>query len=100
MAPTGFLGQPIVGQDISAFLSPAEVHNLDCWDLCKFQQLGGLDPSVAGDYLVVLVDQDRICKTKFLDSRADLSDLFARMGPSVPRIRFQETFGYLPDHVP
>jgi len=25
VAPTGFLGQPIVGQDISAFLSPAEV---------------------------------------------------------------------------
>jgi len=89
VAPTGFLGQPIVGQDISAFLSPAEVHNLDCWDLCKFQQLGGLDPSVAGDYLVALVYQDRIGKTKFLDGGGYLFGLFAGVRPCVAWIRFQ-----------
>jgi hypothetical protein len=44
---------------------------------------------VAGDYLVVLVYQDRIGKTKFLDSGGDLFDLLAGMRPCIARIRFQ-----------
>jgi hypothetical protein len=60
-------------------LRRTEVGNLDCWDVGKSQQFGGLDPSVAGDYLVVLVYQDRIGKTKFLDSGGDLFDLLAGM---------------------
>jgi hypothetical protein len=65
------------------------VANLDRWDLYKSQQLGGLDPSVPGDNLIVLVYQDRICKTKFPDSSGDLFDLLAGMRPCIARIRFQ-----------
>src|SRR5450631_581365 len=40
-------------------------------------------------YLVVLVYEDRIGKTKFLDSGGHLFDLLARMRPCIARIRFQ-----------
>ena len=62
LVPAGFLGQPVVRQDVGAFLRRAEVGNLDRWDLGKSQQLGGLDPSVPGDNLVVLVNQERLRK--------------------------------------
>jgi hypothetical protein len=39
----------------------------------KVQQPGGCDPAVAGDNLVVLVNQDRVCETEFLDSGSDFA---------------------------
>src|ERR1700720_3389270 len=62
LVPTGFLGQPIVGQDVSPLLRCAQVGDLDGGDLGKSQKLGGLNPSVPGDYLIALVNQDGIVK--------------------------------------
>jgi len=49
----------------------------------KTQQLGCRDSAVAGNNLVALVNQDRVCEAEFLDSGGDLLELFAGMGTCV-----------------
>src|SRR3546814_2239233 len=49
----------------------------------------GLDPAVAGDDAVLVVDQDRVGEAEAGDAVGDLADLLLRMGPRVGRPRPQ-----------
>jgi len=64
LAPTGFLGQFIVGQDIGPLLGLRQAAGEECRDLCHAQQLGSLQPAMAGQHHAGFVDQDGVEKTK------------------------------------
>jgi hypothetical protein len=52
----------------------------------KIEQLRGLDPAVAGDDSVVLVDQNWIVEAEGLNARRDLGDLLWRMRSCVTAV--------------
>src|SRR5437870_5201821 len=58
------------------------------------EELGGLDPAMTGDDLMIVADQNRVGKPKPLDAVGDLADLLARMGTRIASIGSQIRNGY------
>jgi len=73
------------------------VAELERRHLGKVQQPGGCDPAVAGDNLVVLVNQDLFVNRHSLENGSDLLDLFTRVGSSIARVRLQLRHGAIGD---
>src|SRR5262249_44393007 len=64
--PAGLLGKPVIGKDVSPLFWLGQVgerhgrHDADAEELCR------RDPSVSGDDLALIIDQDRIAEAKSL----------------------------------
>ena len=61
----------------------------DAGDSGHAQKLGGFHPAVAGQNIVLPVNQDRIGEPKLFDAVGNLPDLLLGMGPSILRLRFE-----------
>jgi hypothetical protein len=83
---TRLLGQPVVGKDVGSPLNGVEVCKLHGWHFFDPQQLCGRHPTVAGEDLRLIVDEDGIAKAKSLDALGDLADLLVGVRARVTRI--------------
>src|SRR5436305_1327410 len=50
------------------------------------EQLGGFDPPVTGDDLILVINKDRIAEAKSLDAIRDLTDLLFAVRPRIVRV--------------
>jgi hypothetical protein len=85
----------IVGQRKHALLLLGEMLDTQHRDRDETQQTGGLNPPMARDDHVVLIDQHRIVKSEFPDRGRDLVDLFLTVKPRISGIRLQLRNGKL-----
>jgi hypothetical protein len=76
---TRFLGESVVGNHVCAYLVLCKTFQPDRRDSFHAKQLCRLYAAMAGDYCAFAIDQNWICKTKFLDACSDLSKLVFRM---------------------
>ena len=79
IVPRGPIGELVVGQHVGPGLGLAQMFENYDRDLRKAEELGCFIPTVAGDDLPVLVDQDRCIESECLDAPGYRSDLLARM---------------------
>ena len=64
-------------------------------DLRPSQMSAGEQPAVAGEDLVVLVDQDRCVEAERLDALRDLPNLRGFVDPRILRIEVERVDGYV-----
>ena len=81
--PPGVLGKFVVGQDIGPALGGAQVRQTKSGHLGAAQELGGLDPPVAGYDLVLVRDQDWVREAEPLDALGDLPQLLLRVSAGI-----------------
>ena len=87
--PDGDFGEPVIGDPEGAGLFRAEVIEAQRRHLSHIELAAGGEATVAADYVVVAIDQDRDIEAEGLDAVGDLSDLLFAVAPRVRRIRFQ-----------
>jgi hypothetical protein len=80
-------GELVVGEHVGALLCRIEVGEAQGWHAFQAEQLGGLDPAVAGDDLAARAEQHWVDKAEPPDAVRDLPDLLPGMGSRIPRIR-------------
>src|SRR5215470_1820176 len=73
--PAGLFGQAIVCEYIGPALVFAEMRQPNHRHARQAQELGGLEPTMARDDLIVITHQDRISESKALHRSRDLLDL-------------------------
>ena len=81
--PAGQLRQAVVGQDIGPALGVGEVGHQHAGDLGHPLRPGGLHPAVAGNDVVVKVDEHRRHKAKLPQGATKQPDLLGAVGPGV-----------------
>lgn len=87
LVPTCLLGQLVVSQDVSPYLILRQVFKADRRHSRYAQELSRTQPTMACNYVVLLINENRVREAKCLDAVGDLADLFLGMGASVSRIR-------------
>jgi hypothetical protein len=87
--PAGVEGELVVRQDICPALSRIEMRQAKRGDAFHAEELGGFDPPMSGNNLVVVADEDRIGEPELADAVGDLSDLTPGMCSGVTRVRPQ-----------
>ena len=75
LVPAGLLGELVVGQDVGALIGLAQMRQPAGGHRVDAEELGGFHAAMAGDDLLVIVDQDRIAEAELLDALRDLPDL-------------------------
>jgi hypothetical protein len=88
IVPSGNLREPIVGDHEGARLGRRQVIEAQCRHLGHSEQAACQQPTVPGDNLAVVIDQDRDIKAEGLDALGDLPDLLLAVTPRVSRIQF------------
>ena len=89
LVPAGVLGQFVVGNDVCPNLVIRQPVEPNRRHLRYAEQLRRLNSPVAGDYLIVGINQDRVCKAERPHAFGDLPDLVFGMCARVARVRFQ-----------
>ena len=83
--PTRQFGQPIISYDVGAPIGRGEIGQTNRRNLLQAEHLCGFDPSVAGDDLEVVGDEDGIDEAEPLDRLRNLFQLLLGMGAGVVR---------------
>jgi hypothetical protein len=83
--------QLVVGQQVGLGLGRRQVVKQDDRDLVDAEQQSRFIPAVAGNNLVVLVDQDRRIEAERFDASGDCAYLRAAMLSRIVRVRDQIT---------
>ena len=83
LIPAGIERQLVVGQHIGPPLRRIEMGQAQRRHAVHAEQLGGLDPAMAGDDLAVVADQHRIGEAEPLDAVGDLPNLLLGMGAGI-----------------
>ena len=68
--PAGVQRELVVGDHVGPALRRAQVGQPERRHALQAEQLGGLDPAVTGDDLVLIADQDRVGEAEALDASA------------------------------
>ena len=89
VVPGGDLGQPIVGDHESAGLRRGKVIEAQRRYLGNSNFATGQHSAMAGDYVVVTIDQDRNNEVEGFQAVANLPDLFFAVAARVCGVRFQ-----------
>src|SRR5262249_26939824 len=89
LVPSCLFGQLVISQDVGPDLFFAEVLKTNRGHLLDAQEFCCKSAAVAGDDCVVLIDQNRVVKSKCDDAVRDLADLLLRVRSGVARIGFQ-----------
>ena len=84
--PAGIQRKLVVGEHIGAPFLCAQVRKPDGRNGCQSQFLGRHQPSMAGDDLVMVADENRIRKAEPRDAVGDLAHLLLRVPTSVAGI--------------
>jgi hypothetical protein len=78
--PSGFLGQPVVRDDIGPLVGGGEVRKPQRRNGLNAQELCGFDAPVPGNDLPSVVDKDRVGVAEAFDAFGNLPDLCLGMG--------------------
>jgi len=60
-------------------------------DFAEPQLLRGLEPSMSGNHLILVINQNRVVEPKRLNALSDLMDLLSRVSPGVAWVGFEIT---------
>src|SRR6516164_7624350 len=77
--PTGFFGEPVISDDVSALVRRREMTEPQGRHLGQPEELCCLDPAMTGNNHVRIIHKHRIVEAESLDAVCDLSDLFTRV---------------------
>ena len=95
--PAGLLGELVVGEDVGALLSIAEMLKTQARYGSQTELLRGFHAAVASDDGPGPVDEDRIVKSESLDARRDLGNLLGTMSSRVAAVGFEGSNGNVLD---
>lgn len=87
VGPTGLLRKLIVCKNIGAPFCSAKMLNPKRWHMLHAKQFCSLDATVAGQNLVVAVDQNRVRKSELVNRAGDLFNLLSGVGSGVIWVR-------------